>query len=304
MIKRHLSAAAGYREQISAPGVDPLSFFSVFRDFREQADFTTESAASKTWFISAPNQIVANQGSGDGEELFSNDTSQHASSTGWEVVPEGIKILGSEIAIKVRMWDGTNEDGLNHDRDGSGNGGTDPVDDYLMVFVEEYQAGMSNDRRKKFNGPGSKIQNNNPKNVKHNDDYSTSSGSFVEAGDDSVELPIGFDPTNGTLMMFAFMRDTANQRIYQWIIELEAGNSSASDMFVNDTLTQSTADGEAWYLVTGNVRTDGSDQLEHFFQEDTVLRYYGFKNFTDSDNLFSTIDTFIRSWADDIIASL
>lgn len=295
-----LKSSAGFTQLKDAGGggggADPLTFFDVYRDFTYQGDFTTSSAASKTWFNSAPNQIVANQGSANGEEIFSNDTTQHASSIGWEVVTDGIQILGSEIAIKVRMYDGSTEDGLNHD----GAAG----DDFVMAYVEYHQGGMSNDRRKKFNGPGDKIQTNNPKNWKHNDDYSTDSVTYTAASDDSVELPYGFDPTNGTYMMFVKMRDMTNQRYYQWVIELVSGNTAASDMTTNDTVTQSTADGEAWYLVSNNVKDDGSDELEHFFQENTTLSYYGYKLMTPAAGNFSTVDTFVRAWADDLIAAL
>lgn len=293
------TTAAGFLQLVvnastPTPSADPLTFFDVYRDFTSQGDFTTSSAASKTWFNSAPNLITANEGSSNGEELFSNDTSNHGSSEGWEVVTDGIQILGSEIALKARMYDGSAEDGLNHDAG----------EDFIMAYAEYHQGGTSNDRRKKFNGPGDKTQTNSPNNWKHNDDFSTDSVTYTEAGDDSVELPYGFSPTNGVWMLFVKMRDITNQRYYQWVIELESGNTAASDMTTNDTVTQSTTDGETWYLVAGDIRDDGSSELEHFFQENTILSHYGYKKMTPAAGNFATVNTFVNDWADTLIATI
>lgn len=291
-----LKASAGFNQlkDDSGGSSDPLTFFDVYRDFTDQSDFTTSSAASKTWFNSAPNQITANQGSSNGEEIFSNNTSQHASSIGWEVVTDGIKILGSEISIKVRMYDGTDEDGLNHSSS----------EDFVMVYVEYHEGGMSNNRRKKSGGPSDKLQTNNPKNWKHSDNYFTDTGGVTPASDDDVPLPYGFDPTNGTYMLFAKMRDLTNNRYYQWVIELLSGNSSSADMATNDSVSQSTFDGETWYIISGSADSDSSDELEHYFQEDTILANYGYKKMTPASSNFSTVDTFIKAWVDDLIAAL
>ena len=294
---RIIKEAAGYVQQNIESGggggsFDRLSFFDISRDFATQGDFITETAASKTWFVSAPNEVSANAGSSNGNELFSNDTSGHASSEGWEVVTGGIKILGSEKAIKVRMYDGTAEDGLSHDND----------EDYVLAYLETFQAGMSTDRRKKFNGPGDKIQNNNPKNWKHNQDYSTSAVSYVEASDDSVEVEFDTDPVSDTLIFFAKMRDLSNNRIYQWRGDVVSG-ADRTDLEVNDTVSQTTADGEAWYLVPGNIRNDGSDEMEHFWQEDSILRQYGYKKMAVAAGNFATVDTAIGDYFESIVAT-
>ena len=192
------------------------------------------------------------------------------------------------------MYDGSAEDGLNHSSS----------EDFVMMFIETHQGGMSNNRRKKFNGPGSKIQTSSPNNWKHSDDYYTDTGAVTAASDDSVELPYGFSPTNGTYMMFSVMRDLTNNRYYQWVIELVSGNTSAADMTTNDTVTQSTTDGEARYIVSGSARSDGSNEIEHYMQENSIWHEYGYKLMTPAAGNFAEVDTFMKDYADALIDAL
>lgn len=292
---------------VAAPGgggggsFDVLTYFDVVGLFDDATNMTIDTVEQPVgvftdYFTSTVNSVVAHQGSANGQEIFSNNTSGHATlSSGWKKVANGIELHGSEISIKVRQYDGTTENGLNH-----GNG-----EDFVFAYLEYHEGGMSGNRRKKHNGVADKLQTNNPKNWKHEDQFNTQSdGLGVDEGDVSLPYGGGFNPANGTLMLFAKMRDATNQRYVQWVGEIVSGNTQ-SDLLFNDTVTQSTADGQALYLKTNQgLDNDSSDELEHHFQEGSIWRRYYYKKLPVAAGNFADVDAKIKALYEDLCTEL
>ena len=253
----------------------PMSQYYDFAiDLQQQANFVTEpieepAGVFTDLFVSAPTEVVAHQGSANGNEFYANDTSGHAGLvSGYKVVPAGLELFGAEKSLKARMFDGTDEDGLEID-----NGQA-----LLLVYKMTYQGGVSENLLKKNGQFALKMQTNNPHNLKVEDNF-TSNDDGTGLAETDIQLPFATNPTNGQDYFLAVFRDIANQRIVMWHGPLTSANTIA-DLFENDTISQSTADGQVYYLDTTNgVRNHTGNDMEFYVQEGSVFQGVWFKKF-------------------------
>ena len=260
---------------------------------------------------SVPNLISANQGSSLGNEVYvDNAATDYLSGKGYALddTNKGIKHWnpsGGEVAIKLRMFDGSSETGLRHAK-----GSFTEV--HCWYITSGY--GTNDNFRKDNNNVESKLEGGSQ--WKHTDRYNSQNDGLGTDLNDGVSPTFLTTMSDGATYMVARVRDMNDtyssintdvpgvhpdgNKYVQFIGPVANGNTWGANVAINDTLNESIVDtGYAIspaYVHDTNAREDhGSNPKEFRYNELSIVKFIWYTprvaTLTELQNIYDWLNT-------------